>query len=329
MTPTPAPASLAEVAQEIHESNPWQGRIQDALERAAAIVERFAAAQGGPLQGGMTNAELLAAFKAKLPSVEPSGRDMSAFAVGVEVGFSRARAMERQDWDRVHHALAKHGAHPGRTDDHLADVIDKVLTERYGEQAAAQVSPIIAARYRNGTGPWSYTDTGLGSIEADGWNQVVYLCDAHYTAPPAAAQAERAAPVAQALAAFANARDIIATDRQSFVDCQRLGDSRIHNVIAHGLVWVDDETWIAPEDAEPLRDYDRALAKIDAATAALRAAPVDERAAFEAWFKRDYHPDSLTMEGDCYTQRGAGMAWQAWQARAALAAAPAQPGAEG
>ncbi len=35
--------------------------------------------------------------------------------------------MERQDWDKVHHALAKHGKHPGRTDEHLADVIDRVL----------------------------------------------------------------------------------------------------------------------------------------------------------------------------------------------------------
>jgi len=67
------------------------------------------------------------------------------------------------------------------------------------------------------------------------------------------------------MAACENARDIIATDRQAFVDCQRLRDIRTESPIEHGLVWVDAETWIAPEDAEPLRDYDRALAQIDAA----------------------------------------------------------------
>jgi hypothetical protein len=76
----------------------------------------------------MTNAELLTAWMRKLPRVEPSERDLTAFAVGVEVGFDHARDLERQDWSRVHHVLAKHGLHPGRTDDHLADVIDRALT---------------------------------------------------------------------------------------------------------------------------------------------------------------------------------------------------------
>lgn len=69
------------------------------------------------------------------------------------------------------------------------------------------------------------------------------------------------------LAACANARDMLATDRQEFVDCQRLHDSFTADAVAHGLVWVDDETWIAAEDAEPLREYDRAIALIDAAMA--------------------------------------------------------------
>ena len=89
-----------------------------------------------PLQGGMDNAELLAAWKKKLPGVEPSDAQLTAFAVGVEVGFSHARDLERQDWSRVHHALAKHGVHPGRTDDHLADVIDRALA------APAQRQPL-------------------------------------------------------------------------------------------------------------------------------------------------------------------------------------------
>ena len=67
------------------------------------------------------------------------------------------------------------------------------------------------------------------------------------------------------LAACENARDMIATDRQSFVDCQRLRDGRTENPIAHGLVAVGDGAWITPEDAEALCDYDRALSLIDAA----------------------------------------------------------------
>lgn len=53
----------------------------------------------------------------------------------------------------------------------------------------------------------------------------------------------------------------------------------------------------------------------------------EERAAFEAWFKRGYSEDSLKpMESGCYLQRGAGMAWDAWQARAALSSRPVQGG---
>jgi hypothetical protein len=85
-----------------------------------------------PWQAGLTNPELLAAWKKKLPGVEPTERDLSAFALGAEVGFDRAQDLERQDWSRVHHALARHGLHPGRTDDHLADVIDRALARDCG-----------------------------------------------------------------------------------------------------------------------------------------------------------------------------------------------------
>ncbi len=81
-----------------------------------------------PLQGGMDNNELLAAWQKKLPGRMPEGQELNAFAVGTEVGFEHAQNLERMDWDRVHHVLAKHGKHPGRTDDHLADVIDKALS---------------------------------------------------------------------------------------------------------------------------------------------------------------------------------------------------------
>lgn len=69
------------------------------------------------------------------------------------------------------------------------------------------------------------------------------------------------------LAACVNARDMLATDRQAFIDCNRVQGSRTEDAVACGLVYVDDETWIEPEDAEPLRDYDRAIALIDSAMA--------------------------------------------------------------
>jgi hypothetical protein len=81
-----------------------------------------------PLQGGLNNAELLSAWMKKLPGVEPTEKQLTAFAIGVEVGFAHAQKLERQDWNRVHHVLFKHGVHPGRTDDNLADVIDAALT---------------------------------------------------------------------------------------------------------------------------------------------------------------------------------------------------------
>lgn len=69
------------------------------------------------------------------------------------------------------------------------------------------------------------------------------------------------------LAACVNASDMLATDRQAFIDCNRVQGSRTEDAVACGLVWVDEDTWIEPEDAEPLREYDRAIALIDAAMA--------------------------------------------------------------
>lgn len=67
------------------------------------------------------------------------------------------------------------------------------------------------------------------------------------------------------LAACINARDVIATDRQGFVDCHQVHGSRVDDAVAHGLVLVGDGVWIPPDVADALRDYDRALALIDAA----------------------------------------------------------------
>lgn len=94
------------------------------------------------LQGGMSNAELLGAWMKKLPGVEPSDRELSAFALGVEVGFDHARSLERMDWDRVHHVLKDAGVHPGRTDDHLADVIAAAL-KRWPHDASDRVHDLI------------------------------------------------------------------------------------------------------------------------------------------------------------------------------------------
>ena len=44
----------------------------------------------------MTNDELLAAWKRKLPSVEPTDRELTAFALGVEVGQADAVKSERR-----------------------------------------------------------------------------------------------------------------------------------------------------------------------------------------------------------------------------------------
>ena len=94
------------------------------------------------LQAGLNNAELLAAWMKKLPGVEPSEKQLTAFALGAEVGFSHAQHLERQDWSRVHHALKDAGVHPGRTDEHLADVIARVLRAALAAQPAEPVEPV-------------------------------------------------------------------------------------------------------------------------------------------------------------------------------------------
>lgn len=67
------------------------------------------------------------------------------------------------------------------------------------------------------------------------------------------------------LDACQNAREMIATDRQAFVDRHRLQDNRTEDPIAHGLVAAGDGAWLDYSDAEALRDYDQSLALINAA----------------------------------------------------------------
>jgi len=56
----------------------------------AAPVERQEAEAAWQLQGGMSNVELVMALNAKLPGVKPTDGELSAFALGVEVGMARA-----------------------------------------------------------------------------------------------------------------------------------------------------------------------------------------------------------------------------------------------
>lgn len=64
----------------------------------------------------MTNDELIAAWRSKLPAIEPTDRDLSAFALGVEVGADALDAAERErdganerasQWVRI---AGEHGA---------------------------------------------------------------------------------------------------------------------------------------------------------------------------------------------------------------------------
>lgn len=87
--------------------------MSDPFERDRAVFERWAEAQG---------------FNINRDDSEKYREYHTATTRWAWMTFLHARNMERQDWGRVHHALAKHGKHPGRTDDHLADVIDRVLT---------------------------------------------------------------------------------------------------------------------------------------------------------------------------------------------------------
>lgn len=106
-----------------------------AVEQSArALIESAPAADAVPAvawQGGLDNEQLRAAFKRKLPAVEPTDRDLSVFALGVEVGES----IDASAWNRLHHVLKRHGLHPGRTDDNIIDIADTALATVVALQA--------------------------------------------------------------------------------------------------------------------------------------------------------------------------------------------------
>lgn len=120
-------------------------------------------------------------------------------------------------------------------------------------------------------GPWLISDNDgrfVYALNAEGFNRFyLHVHGPHTPTAELDAVARLIAAAPDLLAACENARDMLATDRQAFVDGQCLHDIRTEDPIAHGLVAVEDGVWITPEDAEALRDYDRALSLIDAAVA--------------------------------------------------------------
>ena len=75
----------------------------------------------------------------ELASLRNMGNECEAAADEI-VCLRAALRVHVEAWDRVHHVLAKHDKHPGRTDDHLADVIDRALAA----PAPAQAEPVAA-----------------------------------------------------------------------------------------------------------------------------------------------------------------------------------------
>lgn len=68
------------------------------------------------------------------------------------------------------------------------------------------------------------------------------------------------------LAASVNARDMLATERQAFFDCNAIHHLTT-NLDQERIVVYGDGIWLDKDDAEVVGDYDRALAQLDAAIA--------------------------------------------------------------
>lgn len=134
------------------------GRKQNAMAMLATPTQPTAA-QAIPLQGGMDNDELREAWDRKLPGVQPTDRELTAFALGVEVGDEGRRTyfMERNSardaWrSRVRRCeeleavlrdlLAYHdelGAKPA--DQRLLDMAYAALAGGMGPEAALRAQP--------------------------------------------------------------------------------------------------------------------------------------------------------------------------------------------
>jgi hypothetical protein len=74
---------------------------------------------------------------------------MHAHAAAVNADLRAEIERHKTDWSRFHHVMAKHGLHPGRTDDDLIDILDRALADRDAEidrlvKMLARVEPLVA-----------------------------------------------------------------------------------------------------------------------------------------------------------------------------------------
>ena len=88
-----------EFAPEFQQHRAWAEQFAwlAVLDLAAPAPQPAGAEPVAPLQAGMSNDELLAAWRTKLRRVEPSDRDLRAFAVGAEVGYALASSRSGED----------------------------------------------------------------------------------------------------------------------------------------------------------------------------------------------------------------------------------------
>lgn len=106
-----------------------------------------------------------------------------------------------------------------------------------------------------------YESTTEGRCNADQYAQAIGALHGRQDAELAALRAE----CARKDAALKLARDMIATERQCFADCNVVPELTAGD---DGLYVNKGGALFAPEDAEVIEDYDRVLAAIDAALAA-------------------------------------------------------------
>ena len=132
-------------------------------------------------------------------------------------------------------------------------------------------------RISGDTDGWSALHDGIGCSEyraiKDADDFVVALVVDHNEDHRAQLDTKKCADLFAAapdlLAACQNALDMLSTERQAFVDCNRLprDDVRTDDPVPHGLVLVEEDVWIRHDDAQVLHDYDRAIGLIEDAIA--------------------------------------------------------------
>ncbi len=156
----------------------------------------LAGCSASELQAGMSNDDLAAAWARKLPGVAATDRDMTAFALGVEVGATRyaetwdALRQAIENYQRMssqkdrataamyqfHYAMKDAGWHPGRTDDNLCEILRAKGKELSAAMDALQRAKdsLVAFKFMptSTTGhPWEDTDeANLAAVNAAlGW----------------------------------------------------------------------------------------------------------------------------------------------------------------